>query len=79
MQHKIAHGGNTLVPAILALAAAGFRMTEQGALLVATGTYVADDPVALVGLVKLVELRGWSWQANDEEVDTRLARFRWTG
>ncbi|MFI6998444.1 hypothetical protein [Nocardia sp. NPDC050175] len=81
MQHKIAHGGNTLIPAILAIEAGGFRITEQGTLLVATDgtdTYVADDPVALLGLIKLVELRGWSWQASDDEVDTTLARFGWT-
>lgn len=82
MQHRIADGGNTIVPAVLALEAEGFRVTEQGGSLVASDavdTYVADDPVPLLGLVKLIESRGWSWQASDSEVDVVLERFGWVG
>ena len=82
VEHKITEGGNTVVPAILALQAAGFRVSERGEELVAVstaGTYVARDPVTLLGLVRLVEIRGWSWQASDTEIDATLERFGWTG
>ncbi|WP_280493076.1 hypothetical protein [Nocardia asiatica] len=70
MQRKVAQAGNTMVPAVLAMEAAGFRVTEAGAITTdGTDTYVADDPVALLGLVKLIEMRGRAWQASDDELD----------
>jgi hypothetical protein len=51
---------NTVVPAILALEADGFTVTQ--------------DPVAVLGLVKLAETRR-PWRADDAEVDDVLARF----
>jgi hypothetical protein len=39
--------------------------------------YVADDPVALLGLIRLVELRSRTWYASDEEIDLTLRRFGW--
>ena len=41
------------------------------------GTFIAESPVALLGLVKLIELRGWSWQATDTEINTTIERFGW--
>ncbi|TDD54935.1 hypothetical protein E1263_26615 [Kribbella antibiotica] len=80
---RIAAAGNTVVPAILALEAAGFRINRlSGDLLEAVspdGRYVAEDPVELLGLIKLVELRGWTWRATDEQVDDVLQRFGWGG
>lgn len=70
------------MPAVLALEAAGYRVTKlDGGLFEATsleGNYVADDPVTLLGLIKLVELRSWTWQATDSEIDSVLTRFGWT-
>jgi len=80
LEHAIAEGGNVVVPALLALEAAGFNVSQEGGYLVAAsenGRFVADDPVAILGLVKLVELRGWSWQATDTQIDTTLKRFGW--
>jgi len=69
------------VPAVLALEAAGYRVIKlNDDLFEATsldGSYVADDPVALLGLIKLVELRGWTWSASDSEIDSVLTRFGW--
>jgi hypothetical protein len=77
----IAAAGNTVVPAVLALEAAGYRVTKlSGDLFEATsldGSYVADDPVTLLGLIKLVELRSWTWRASDSEIDSVLTRFGW--
>ncbi|MGZ0148528.1 hypothetical protein ACXJJ3_15765 [Kribbella sp. WER1] len=70
-----------MVPAVLALESSGYRVRElENGLLEASsddGTYVAEDPIALLGLIKLVELRTWSWQADDEEIDTTLNRLGW--
>ena len=82
MGNRIATSGGTVVPAVLALEDSGYRVRElAGGLFEATsdqGTYVAEDPVMLLGLIKLVELRTWSWQPSDEEIDATLKRFGWT-
>jgi hypothetical protein len=69
------------VPAVLALEAAGYRVTKlNDDLFEATsndGSFVADDPVTLLGLIKLVELRSWTWRATDAEIDSVLTRFGW--
>lgn len=73
----IAQAGNTVAPAILALEQIGLTVTQSGDYLVAVlgnARFVADDPVALLGLVKLVELRR-PWAASDTELDDVLARF----
>jgi hypothetical protein len=72
----ITTAGNTVAPAILALEALGFtvhvahsssgdrcRATRHGE------TYEAADPVEVVGLVLLVEVRGWDWQTTDDELE----------
>lgn len=80
---KIADAGNVVVPAVVALEAAGYRVNRlDGDLLEAVsgeGRFVADGPVALLGLIKLVELRGWSWRVSDEQIDEVLGRFGWAG
>lgn len=34
--------------------------------------FSADDPLTLLGLVKMYEIRGPNWQPNDEEVQRLL-------
>jgi hypothetical protein len=41
--------------------------------------YVADDPVAVLGLVRLVDIRGWEWTASDAEIGAAVQRFRLGG
>ena len=79
---QIATAGNTVVPALLALEDLGFTVSvERGAagefFRAARGaeTYVGEDPVAVLGLVKLIETRGWGWQAGDMEIDEVLRRY----
>lgn len=65
------------MPAILALEAKGFTVEVSESLVVARsdlGTFTADDPVAVLGLVALVETRGARWQASDAEIDLAFAR-----
>ena len=71
------------MPSILALEAAGFQVEQIGEDLLRaaspTGRYVAADPLELLGLIKLIEVRGRSWQATDSQIDSVLERFGWTG
>lgn len=73
--------GNVIVPALLELEALGFDVSidrsagrEEVKAVRGEETFVAEDPVAVLGLIKLVELRGWDWQAGDE-VDHVLRRY----
>jgi hypothetical protein len=66
-----------MVPAILALEANGFTVTQEADLIVARARntrFAAEDPLALLGLVKLAETRR-PWRADDAEVDDVLGRF----
>ena len=78
MPSEIAHAGNTVVPALLALEALGYEISIQGDLVTAAapdGRFVAADPVSVLGLVKLVEARSWNWRASDDEIDATLGRY----
>ena len=82
--NRIGAAANTIVPVILELEKAGFVIsaTEDGEILSATrgeDVYVAQEPEAILGLVKLVELRGWNWKATDAEIDDARARHPWIG
>ena len=78
---QIAAAGNTLVPALLALEALGFEvhfnLASDGGCRAVRGdqAYTADDPVSVLGLVKLVEARGWDWAASDAEIESTLLRY----
>jgi hypothetical protein len=68
--------GNTVAPSLLALEALGFTVhvaqSSAGDRCRATRhreTYEAADPVEVLGLVRLVELRGWDWQTTDDELE----------
>lgn len=78
---KIASMANVEVPAILALESMGFTITsrvvnaDQEMVWTASDNsdeYIAEDPLSLLGLVKLHEVRGDNWKASDDEIDTYL-------
>ena len=76
----IAMAGNVEVPAYLAVLAKGYtidRVPESRFLRATNGehTFVADNSVVLLGLVAMVEVRGESWRASDEEIEDYLGRF----
>lgn len=80
MGKTLAQAGNTVVPALLAIESLGYKVVASGSSLSASkgdDEYFADDPVALLGLIRLVELRSWEWQARDEEIDQTLRRLGW--
>lgn len=72
--------GNVVVPAYLAILAKGYNveMTGPDRWLLATkdgNSYHAEDPIFLLGLIMVGELRGENWQASDQEIDDFLVRF----
>ena len=74
----LAQAGNTVVPAVLALESLGFTVEVHDRSVSAssdTARYTAGDPVAVLGLIKLIELRGEAWRPADSEVDETLRRY----
>lgn len=74
---RVASAANVEVPAILALESMGFtvasRIVNADHKMVWTATgkedeYAAEDPLSLLGLVKLYEVRGDNWQASDDDI-----------
>ena len=61
----------------MALEALGYVVTQENELLIATAgnaRFAANDPVPLLGLVRLAGLRT-PWRAGDTEIDDVLGRF----
>lgn len=78
MDQRIVHAANTLVPALLALESLGFAIEAVGSNVYARRgqeEYQAEDPVALLGLIRLIELRTWDWSASDMQIDEMLRRY----
>jgi hypothetical protein len=78
----IAAAGNTVVPALLALSELGFSVTvpaspeRQWVAIRGQEEFLADDPVTLLGLIKLVEVRTWNWGASDKEIEATLDKYQ---
>ena len=78
MDRRIVQAGNTVVPALLAVESLGFVVEVRGDCVYARrgqDEYGAEDPVALLGLIRLVELRSWDWGASDVQIDETLRRY----
>ena len=79
---SISTAGNTVVPAILALEGLGFvisveHIEGQDLFRAVRGdeTYLADDPVGVLGLVTLVGIRGWQWGAADPDLERGIRQY----
>ncbi|MFL6211196.1 MAG: hypothetical protein ACJ74W_20270 [Pyrinomonadaceae bacterium] len=80
---RIASAGNTEVPCYLALKELGFEVTVQRVggreVWIAAEQDVRimaeEGPCMLLGLAKLIELRGEDWKAADEDIDHFIAQF----
>ncbi|WP_152669937.1 hypothetical protein [Lysobacter capsici] len=75
---RIAMAGNTLAPAYSALLQKGYTVERHPELpdcCVASKngySFLADNPVELLGLIAMIEVRGEAWQASDREVEDFL-------
>lgn len=75
---RIVAAGNTLAPALAEVVAAGYKVVvsanstewqaNRGEVMLS-----ADDPLSLLGLVRLYEARGKDWLPTDQEVEALLA------
>lgn len=71
--------GNTLAPALAVLRGMGYEVTRESGgdrSYVAVNRFcslIAEDPVTLLGLAKIYEVRGNSWRPTDSEVSAFLA------
>ncbi len=77
MGFHIGQAGNTVVPAILALESLGYAVeVNAGGVTASDGVrgFSADDPVAVLGLVKLIEVRSEQWRASDVEIEEVIER-----
>jgi hypothetical protein len=77
---RIATAGNVIVPALLTLERLGFTVSTAGASLLhakrGDEEYVGEDPVAVLGLIKLVETRTWDWKPTDAEIQEVIERYQ---
>ncbi len=78
----ISSAGNTLAPALGVIRALGYSVSREADGLrrykaenVLCELY-AEDPLSLLGLVKLVEIRGEAWHPSDAEVEELLLMDR---
>lgn len=75
---RLVAAGNTLAPALSVLLKLGYTVTREASgeqqyrAEDETCIVSADDPLTLLGLVKLYEMRGVDWQPTDEEVQRFL-------
>ena len=74
--HLIA-AGNTVVPAILLIRKMGYTFSannEKGSCQAEKdgNVFGGDDPVIVLGLIKLFEMKGENWMASDEEIEEVL-------
>jgi hypothetical protein len=75
---RIASAANVLTPAYLTIVAKGYAVRSEGDLLVATkgdDTFIAEDPILLLGVIAVGECRGEDWQATDAQIDDFLSAF----
>lgn len=74
---ELSAAGDTVVPAILALRDLGFVVEKADQDFVArlpNALFRADDPITVLGLVKLAEVRR-PWRATDNETDDIIEEF----
>ena len=79
---RIADAGNVIVPAYLVLQQKGYQVRcetkdsqETWFAENDTAELIAEDIVALLGLVALAECRGHDWKASDGEIDGFVQKF----
>lgn len=78
--------GDTVIPALLALEQLGFEVTISNRSVRQTTTairgqeeYFADDPVTVLGLIKLIEVRTWQTSVSDIELEKVMQKYRLDG
>ena len=83
---RIGATGHTVIPALLALEQLGFEVTISNSSVRQTTTairgeeeYFADDPVTVLGLIKLIEVRTWQTSVSDTKLEKVMQEYRLDG
>lgn len=74
----LADAANMMTPAYLAILSKGYDIRVAGDLMIAQRgdvSFAADGPVALLGLIAIVEIRGERWAASDAEIENFVDLF----
>jgi hypothetical protein len=74
----IADAANLMSPAYLTIVAKGYAVHMDGDLMVASkgdDRFIADVPVALLGVIVVGETRGENWRASDDEIAGFMSLF----
>ncbi|ESQ86694.1 hypothetical protein ABAC460_22470 [Asticcacaulis sp. AC460] len=72
----LADAAKMMTPAYLAILSKGYDVLIKGDVMIAQcgdRRFAADGPVALLGLISMIEIRGEAWEATDEEIDRFVA------
>ena len=75
---RLVDAANTMAPAYLTILSKGYLVRSEGSLMIAErggNSFLADGPVALLGLISMTEVRGEAWQASDEEIGNFVRLF----
>ena len=78
MKIELVAAGNVETPAYLTLLSLGFKVTCNGDTWMAENDSMAlsaEGPIELLGLLKIIEVRGAHWQATDDEIEDFVAKF----
>jgi hypothetical protein len=74
---RLLAAGNTVIPAILLIRQMGYSLAidkEKGRCLAEKDgdSFEAEDPVMVLGLIKMFEIKGKNWKASDAEIEEIL-------
>ncbi len=80
---KVAGAGNVEVPSYLALIELGYKVDvvegeNKEHTWTATKnkeTLIGSGPLELLGLIKMIELRGQNWKATDEQIEGFVKKY----
>jgi hypothetical protein len=68
----ITTAGNVLIPAIKLIKELGYQLKFENNCFTAERNddiFTAEDPIYLLGLIKLIEIRGENWRVDDDECE----------
>lgn len=75
----LASAGNVLVPAYLSVEQKGYTINKLDDNLLSArnenAEFIAEDPLYLLGLISIYEIRGKNWKATDKEIDEYSKKF----
>ncbi len=81
---KLASAGNVIIPAIKIIEELGYELRVEKAdqLFIAENgknTFIGEDPITILGLIKIYEVKGESWQMQDAEIENIGRKYNLLG